>query len=69
MCECFSQVKGEFDLGFDNTSPTLRATSKVICDANNFTLGVVLGHKRDNKPCVIYYIRQTLDEAQVNYAT
>jgi len=42
---------------------------EVTCDASDFALGVVLGQKKDNKPYVIHYVSQTLNEAQVNYAT
>ena len=42
---------------------------KVMCNANDFALGVLLGQKRDNKSYVIYYASHTLNEAQINYAT
>ena len=40
-----------------------------MCDASDFTVGVVLGQRRDKQAYAIYYISHTLDEAQVNYAT
>ncbi|WKA10620.1 hypothetical protein VitviT2T_028185 [Vitis vinifera] len=40
-----------------------------MCDASDFTVGVVLGQTEDGKPCVIYYASKTLNEAQRNYTT
>ena len=42
---------------------------KVMCDASDFAIGAVLGQREDEKPCVIYYARKTLNEAQRNYTT
>jgi len=39
-----------------------------MCDARDNALGAALGQQKDNKPHVIYYASQTLDEAQVNSA-
>ena len=39
---------------------------EVICNVNNYTLRLVLGQQKDNKPHIIYYESKTLD---VNYAT
>jgi len=46
-----------------------RLSFEVMCDASNFVVEVVLGQRKDNKPYAIYHASQTLDEAQVNYAT
>jgi len=40
-----------------------------MCDANDHTVGAVLGQQRDKKLVVIYYASRTLDEAQQNYTT
>jgi len=40
-----------------------------MCDASDYAVGAVPGHRKDNKPYAIYYASQTLDDAQVNYAT
>jgi len=42
---------------------------KVMCDASGYVVGAVLGERKDNMPYAIYYTSQTLDEAQINYAT
>ena len=40
-----------------------------MCDASDFSLGVVLGKREDGKPHVIYYARKTLNEGQRNHTT
>jgi len=42
---------------------------EIMCDANNYVVGVVLGQRKDNKPYVIYYASKTLNSAQMNYNT
>ena len=42
---------------------------EIMCNASDFTVGAVLGQRRDKQAYAIYYISHTLDEAQVNYAT
>ncbi|KAL0864772.1 hypothetical protein Bca101_043890 [Brassica carinata] len=40
-----------------------------MCDASDFAVGAVLGQKKDGKTHVIYYASQTLNDAQMKYAT
>lgn len=40
-----------------------------MCDASNHALGVVLGHRIDKLPHVIYYASRTLNDTQVNFTT
>ncbi|KAL6324695.1 hypothetical protein AAG906_015278 [Vitis piasezkii] len=59
---------------FLTTAPIVRAPNwqlpfKVMCDANDFAMGVVLGQREDGKPYVIYYASKTLNEVQRNYTT
>jgi hypothetical protein len=42
---------------------------EIMCDANNYVVGVVLGQRKDKKPYVIYYASKTLNSAQMNYNT
>ena len=56
------------------TTPIVRAPNwqlpfEVMCDANDFAIGAVLGQKEDGKPYVIYYASKTLNEVQRNYTT
>ncbi|XP_074299215.1 uncharacterized protein LOC141630269 [Silene latifolia] len=40
-----------------------------MCDASDYAVGAVLGQRKDKALSAIYYVSQTLDEAQVKYAT
>ena len=40
-----------------------------MCDAINFTMGAVLGQRKEGKPYVIYYASKLLNEARINYTT
>jgi len=40
---------------------------ELMCDASHYAVGVVLGHRVDKKPHVIYYASHTLNDAQLNY--
>jgi hypothetical protein len=56
------------------TAPIMQAPDwslpfELMCDASDFTIGVVLGQRKDKKPHVIYYASKTLNDAQLNYTT
>ena len=40
-----------------------------MCDANDFAMGAVLGHKDEKVFKAIYYASKTFNEAQENYST
>ena len=42
---------------------------EIMCNASDYTVGVVLGQRKDKKPHVIYYASRTLNSAQMNYTT
>ena len=42
---------------------------ELMCDASDYAIGAVLGKKRERIFQVIYYASQTLNDAQLNYAT
>ncbi|CAN6573110.1 unnamed protein product [Malus baccata var. baccata] len=42
---------------------------KLMCDASDYALGVVLGQRKDKRSHVIYYASRTLNDAQLNYST
>ena len=50
-------------------APNWQLPFEVMCDANDFAIGAVLGQREDGKPYVIYYARKTLNEVQRNYTT
>ena len=42
---------------------------KVMCDASDFTMGAVLGQRKEKIFIAIYYASRTFNEAQENYST
>ena len=42
---------------------------ELMCDASGYTVGAVLGQRKENKSSAIYYASRTLNEAQLNYST
>jgi RNase H-like domain found in reverse transcriptase len=42
---------------------------KLMCDASDYAVGVVLGQRKDKRAYAIYYASKVLDEALENYAT
>ena len=66
---CFEELKQ-----FLTTTPIVRPPNwhlrfEVMCDANDFAIGAVLGQREDGKPYMIYYASKTLNEAQRKYTT
>src|SRR4051812_11259117 len=49
--------------------PDWNLAFEIMCDASDFAVGAVLGHRIDKKLNVIHYASKTLDAAQRNYAT
>ena len=50
-------------------APNWQLPFEVMCNANDFAIGAVLGQREDGKPYVIYYVSKTLNEVQRNYTT
>ena len=50
-------------------SPNWDIPFKIMCDASDYAVGVVLGKRLDRKPTAICYASKTLVEAQINYTT
>lgn len=42
---------------------------KIMCDASDYAVGVLLGQRKEKKLHVIYYASRTLDATQMTYAT
>ena len=42
---------------------------KMMCDASDFTMGAVLGQRKEKIFRAIYYASRTFNEAQENYST
>ncbi|CAN6444870.1 unnamed protein product [Victoria cruziana] len=57
-----------------SSAPILRVPDwtlpfEIMCDASNYAIGVILGHRVEKKPMVIYYASKTLVDAQMHYTT
>ena len=50
-------------------TPDWASPFALMCDASDFAVAAVLGHKKDKVFRAIYYASRTLNEAQLNYAT
>ena len=50
-------------------NPNWKLHSKIMCDALDFTVGVVLGQRIDKKPTTICYASKRLADAELNYTT
>jgi hypothetical protein len=42
---------------------------EIMCDASDYTVGAVLGQRKEGQVHAVYYASKTLNEAQLNYAT
>jgi hypothetical protein len=42
---------------------------EIMCDASNYTVGAVLGQRKEGRVHAVYYASKTLSEAQLNYVT
>ena len=51
------------------TAPDWRKEFELICDANDYPVGSVLGQRREKVFHSIYYASKVLNDAQLNYAT
>ena len=50
-------------------APDWNLPFELMCDARNFAIGAVLGQRKEKVFYPIYYASQTLNDAQLNYAT
>ncbi|CAN6540396.1 unnamed protein product [Malus baccata var. baccata] len=42
---------------------------ELMCDASDYTIGAILGQRKNKQPHVIHYASRTLNDAQLNYST
>ena len=69
-CEdAFAKLKTMLVLPPIMWSPNWNLPFEIMCDANDYAIGVVLGQREDKKAFVIYYASKTLDSTQSNYTT
>ena len=50
-------------------APDLGLPFELMCDANNYSIGAVLGQKKNKIFHSIYYASKTLTDVQTNYTT
>ncbi|XP_042412993.1 uncharacterized protein K02A2.6-like [Zingiber officinale] len=67
--EAFSKIKSALI-----SAPVIQASDwnlpfEIMCDASDFTVGAVLGQRKNKILHAIHYASKTLDAAQVNYST
>ncbi|KAL0886173.1 hypothetical protein Bca101_010156 [Brassica carinata] len=67
--EAFKKIKGDLVSAPIVQPPDWDLPFEIMCDASDFAVGAVLGQKKDGKTHVIYYASQTLNDAQMRYAT
>ena len=67
--QAFMTLKGKLISAPIVVTPDWASPFELMCDASDFTVGAVLGQKKDKVFRAIYYASRTLNEAQLNYAT
>ena len=65
----FDRLKKELNSTPIIISPNWLLPFDLMCDASDYTVGAILGQKKEGRMHVIYYVSKLLNEAQHNYAT
>ncbi|CAL8121661.1 unnamed protein product [Prunus armeniaca] len=66
--EAFNKLKSLLTSTPVFATPNWGLPFELMCDASDYSVGVVLGQWKDKLPHVIYYTSRTLNDAQLNYA-
>ncbi|GJR52762.1 reverse transcriptase domain-containing protein [Tanacetum coccineum] len=67
--KAFNILKEKLTIAPIIISPDWNEPFELMCDASDFTVGVVLGQRIDGKFKPIYYASKTLNNAQEHYTT
>jgi hypothetical protein len=67
--EAFVKLKNLLTSAHVIQPPDWSLPFKIMCNASDYVVGVVLRQRKDKKPYVIYYASKTLNSAQMNYTT
>ena len=67
--QAFNAIKEKLISAPIITVPDWSQPFEVMCDASDFAVEAMLGQRRDKLFRAIYYVSQTLNEAQLNYTT
>ena len=65
----FEEIKSRLVEAPIMEKPDWNREFEIMCDANDFAMGAVLGQKAEKGFKTIYYARKTFNEAQENYST
>ncbi|KAK4854138.1 hypothetical protein QYF36_019483 [Acer negundo] len=65
----FETLKKELTFAPIISKPDWELPFELMCDASDYAVGAVLGQSKNKRLHVIYYASQTLNDAQINYAT
>ena len=65
----FEEIKSKLFEAPIMAKPNWNKEFKIMCDASDYVMGVVLGQKADKMFRAIYYSSKTFNEAQENYST
>ena len=65
----FDEIKSRLVTAPIMLTPDWNKEFKIMCDANDYAMGVVLGQRTEKIFKAIYYARKTFNEAQENYFT
>ena len=69
-CQCsFEEIKYRLIEAPIMAKPDWNKEFEIMCDAIDYAMGAVLGHKVDKMFRAIYYSNKTFNEAQENYST
>jgi len=67
--EAFNTLKTKLVSAPVITSPNRGQEFELMCDANDYVVGAVLGQRKGKVFHTIYYASKVLSDAQINYAT
>ena len=65
----FDEIKSKLVTGPIMLTPDWNNDYEIMCDVNDYVMGVVLGQKTEKIFKAIYYASKTFNEAQENYST
>ena len=65
----FKEIKSKLVIAPIMETPDWNKEFEIMCDANDYAMGVVLGQRTDQTFRVIYYASKSFNEAQENYLT
>ena len=65
----FEEIKSRLVIAIIMATPNWNKEFEIMCDANDYAMGKVLGQRTEKNFRAIYYANKTFNEAQENYST